>query len=355
MIQHILITRFSYRGNNLDRKKGQDPLDEKNLNHRFALFEIACLPSILNQKNQDFTWIIVVDPELPSKYRARLQKLISPKKESYLVDFKPGLIINKLSWLKPWIKSDTRYVVNTLLDDDDLLYDDFTRYIADYLARKQHLEPITFFACSNELSWDFYSTERSPVGCLKSKKSRYFPPSAGLTVCCKYPEINFSVMTFEHTVFDYLSTDSNGFHDLPQIKKTRVAHLRKMIADEIEKSSLSWEGRLTGKNFHYIISENTQVITTNHFDNIQFARIFNNFETRKPVNPEMFVEGFHVDFNLVSKHLSKYRKTFWLLIKLIKSNFKITPNFLLKANAVDLFVHRVLKTRKIISGFLQLK
>ena len=114
MIQHILITRFSYRGNNLDRKKGQDPLDKKNLDHRFGLFEIACLPSILNQKNQDFTWVLVVDPELPSKYRNRLQKLISPKKESYLVNFRPGLVICNLTWLKPWINDTTKYVVTTL-------------------------------------------------------------------------------------------------------------------------------------------------------------------------------------------------------------------------------------------------
>ncbi len=355
MIQHILFTRFSYRGNNLDMKKGQDPLDEKNLNHRFSLFEIACLPSIINQKNQDFTWIIIVDPELPAKYRTRLQKLISPKKESYLVDFRPEMRINKINWLKPWIKSDTEYIVNTVLDDDDLLFNDFTRYISDYLAQKQHLEPITFFACANELSWDFYSTEHSPFGCLKSKKKHNFPPGAGLAVCCKYPEINFSIMSFEHTVFDYLSNDSKGFQDLPQIKKTRIAYLRKMIADEIDKSNLNWEGRLTDKNFHYITSENTQVITTNHFDNIQFTRIFTYPERRKPVNPENFVQGFVVDFNLVSKHLSNYRKSFWLLIKLIKSNFKITPNFLLKANRLKIFIHRIVKLKSIIEGFRNLK
>lgn len=147
MIQNLLLTRFSYRGNNLNIKKGQDPLNPKNLEHRFNLFEIGCLPSILNQKNQDFTWIIVVDPELPANYRTRLQKLVSPKRDCHLVNFSPELNIHKLTWLKPWINVDTKYVVNTVLDDDDMLFDDYTRYISDYLAQQQHLEPITIFAC----------------------------------------------------------------------------------------------------------------------------------------------------------------------------------------------------------------
>ncbi len=298
---------------------------------------------------------MIVDPELPSNYRTRLQKLISPKKESYLVNFTPELIISNLTWLKPWIKNDTKYVVNTVLDDDDMLYDDFSRDISVYLCQKQHLEPITFIACANELSWDFYSTEQSPFGCLKSKKKHNFPPGSGIAVCCKYPEINFSVMSFEHTSFDYLSNDSKGFKNLPQLRKIRIENLRKMIIEEIDKSNLNWEGRLTAKNFHYITSENPQVIIINHFDNIQFTRIFTDSETRKPVNPNNFIQGFVVDFNLVEKHLSKYRKSFWLLLRLIKSNFKITPNYLLKANRFKIFLHRVIRLRSIIEGFRNLK
>ena len=355
MIQHILITRFSYRGNNLNIKKGQNPLNPENLEHRFNLFEIACLPSILNQKNQDFTWILIVDPELPANYRRRLQKLISPKTESYLVNFSPDLNIYKLSWLKPWIRELTKYVITTKLDDDDMLFNDYTSYISDFLAQKQQIEPITFFACSKELSWDFYTTEQSLFGFLKRKNEHYFPPSSGFAVCCKYPEINFSIASFEHTAFDYLSSDCGSFQNLPHIRKIRIENLRKMITDEIHKSKLAWEGRLTAKNFHYITSENPQAITINHFDNIQFMRIFEDSELRIPIDPAEFVQGFVVDFNLVEKHLFKYRISFWLLIKLIKSNFKITPNYLRDANQTKLFAHRLLRLRKIIVGFRKLK
>jgi hypothetical protein len=241
-----------------------------------------------------------------------------------------------------------------VLDDDDMLFDDYTRYISDYLAQQQHLEPITFFACSKELSWDFYSHTHSPFGSLKTKKRHNFPPGAGLAVCCKYPEINFSILSFEHTAFDYLSTDSEGFNKLPEIKKTRIEYLRKRIGEEINKSNIEWDGRLTNKNFHYIASENIQVIITNHFDNIQFVRMFDDVEMRKPVNPRSFVEGFEVDFKLVEEQIKKHRKSFWLLIKLFRSNFKITPNYLRNASSAKLFMHRLYRLRKIISGFRNL-
>jgi hypothetical protein len=354
MIQHFIITRFSYRGNNLNIKKGQDPLKPENLEHRFNLFEIGCLPGILNQKNQDFTWIIIVDPELPANYRTRLQKLISPKRDCHLVNFSRQLVIYNLTWLNPWIKAGTKYVINTVIDDDDMLFNDYTRYLSDYLTQQQQLEPITFFACSNELSWDFYSSKQSPFGYLKAKHTHYYPAGAGYAVCCKYPEINFSILSFEHTAFNYLSTDCEGFNKLPEIKKTRIEHLRKIISEEINKSKIKWEGRLTAKNFHYITSENTQVIVINHFGNIQFLRIFADFEMRKPVKPDEFVPGFFVDFNLVEKHISKYYKSLWLLLMLIKSNFIITPNYLRNASSAKLFYHRLLRLRKIISGFRKL-
>jgi len=262
--------------------------------------------------------------------------------------------IHKLNWLKPWINQGTEYVINTVLDDDDLLFDGYTQYIFDYLAQQKQIEPITFFACSKEMSWDFFATKHSPFGSLKNKNKHNFPPGAGLAVCCKYPEINFSIMSFEHTVFDYLSTDCEGFQDLTPKRQTRIENLRKMVFEEIDKAKIEWEGRLTAKNFHYVTTENTQVITINHFDNIQFGRLFSDIETRKPVNPNEFVPGFFVDFNLVEKHLSKYHKSFWLLLWLFKSNFKITPNFLLKSSQAKVFMHQVLQLKKIIAGYRNL-
>lgn len=35
------------------------------MTHRVALFEKYCLPSILHQKNQDFTWLIAFDEDTP--------------------------------------------------------------------------------------------------------------------------------------------------------------------------------------------------------------------------------------------------------------------------------------------------
>ena len=59
-IQHALITRFSIR--NLFGDGGGDALLPSSIERRFALFQVACLPSVLAQSSQDFDWFVFVDP-----------------------------------------------------------------------------------------------------------------------------------------------------------------------------------------------------------------------------------------------------------------------------------------------------
>ena len=66
------ITQFSYRmprRNPLDAERLYDPLDPARLALRFSLFEIITLPSLLGQTDQDFTWVLLIDPALDARYR----------------------------------------------------------------------------------------------------------------------------------------------------------------------------------------------------------------------------------------------------------------------------------------------
>jgi hypothetical protein len=105
---HILLTRFSYRANTLvsARKSGDDswdrldPLDPTRLDFRFVLFECVCLPNVLEQSNQDFDWVLIIDPDLPMNYRKRLEKLIAKRKRTYLHEFSPNNNLMVLDWLE---------------------------------------------------------------------------------------------------------------------------------------------------------------------------------------------------------------------------------------------------------------
>ena len=49
--------------------------DEKYLDKRFSLFEKYTVPSMLNQTNKDFMWIILFSDKTPAKYQSRMRKI----------------------------------------------------------------------------------------------------------------------------------------------------------------------------------------------------------------------------------------------------------------------------------------
>ena len=71
MIQHFILTRFNLRLWNRD--KSGTPVRTRNwLDHRFALFEKYCLPSITGQTCKDFRWIVLFDSSTPDEYKSRI-------------------------------------------------------------------------------------------------------------------------------------------------------------------------------------------------------------------------------------------------------------------------------------------
>lgn len=67
-MQLMLISAFNIFGRN-----GDDWLVP-----RMRMFKEVCLPSVLAQTSKDFTWLILVDSEIPYAYWADLQQLVLP-------------------------------------------------------------------------------------------------------------------------------------------------------------------------------------------------------------------------------------------------------------------------------------
>ena len=63
IIKHYILTRFNLCGRNRDKSK-QSTLTKEWLHHRIKLFETYCLPSIKQQTNQNFKWLILFDYQL---------------------------------------------------------------------------------------------------------------------------------------------------------------------------------------------------------------------------------------------------------------------------------------------------
>ncbi len=52
--------------------------DERWLEHRQLLLAAVTVPALLAQTDQNFTWLIVVDPDMPARARARLDAIVEP-------------------------------------------------------------------------------------------------------------------------------------------------------------------------------------------------------------------------------------------------------------------------------------
>lgn len=352
MIQHFIITPFSYRNFYFTKKKGLDPLKPKRLEHRFRMFEIACLPGILNQENQNFTWILIVDPALPEKYRKRLETLISVRRGSYLLEFSEEINLAKLNWLKQWIKPQTKYIVTTTIGDDDALFDGFTTYVSNHINQLNDLSklpPVLFFGAGNEVFWDFYWSNNAPLGYKKQRKM-FAPSAAGFSVCCKYPEIDFSIFSFSHVSSQFLYNHKNKIAANAPVIKDQIAKETKLIKEAVKIPLLNWDGILTQENYHTISFDGLHTVILNHPDNIQFMRFFGNPWWREPVNTENSFEGVSLNFELAADYIKKYRKSWRLFFWLVIRQFIFFDDDYKGETAFNIFVKRIKGVRKIAWG-----
>lgn len=138
--QHLLITRFNIR--NLSFDKGKDNTSwvmwtEK----RIPIFLEFTIPSVQNQTNQNFTWLVLIDDSTP---RRLIEKITSSVQLSNIkwcflnsdIDFCQELrrCVREVTLKKtPWI-------ITSNLDNDDVLHKDAIKSIQDnFIPIQDHL------------------------------------------------------------------------------------------------------------------------------------------------------------------------------------------------------------------------
>lgn len=126
---HILVTRV-----------GIGIYDEAWFDYRLSLFEAITVPSMVSQSSQDFTWMLVVDEEMPAPARRRLDQVIAHVDNALVtpVEFKTDLVGTIVRTARERAtEAGATYVVTSRLDDDDALrLDAFERLhseVGDYL------------------------------------------------------------------------------------------------------------------------------------------------------------------------------------------------------------------------------
>ena len=140
-IEHFLITRFNVlpKFDIID----DGSWDREWLNHRFNLFEKFCYPSVVNQTNQNFRWIVFFHSKTPDIFKQKINEYATWEnfipvyvKDRYTLESNKSIILDQLS-------NNTEYLITSRLDSDDAISKDYIATIQDNFA-EQEFEFINF-------------------------------------------------------------------------------------------------------------------------------------------------------------------------------------------------------------------
>lgn len=156
---HFILTRFNLHLYTIKYKdkNNQEINPESWLLNRFQLFETYCLPSIANQTNKNFKWIVLYDKKTPKKW---FDKIESYKDICSNYEFK--FYNGSLSCLtEDCINKKYTHIVTTRLDNDDCLAAATIEYIQKNIFDQEllFLNILNGYRYDN-INKDFYELQR---------------------------------------------------------------------------------------------------------------------------------------------------------------------------------------------------
>lgn len=301
-IAHFIITRFCYRAwdtfshiNSPTFNDRSDPLRPENLEFRLKLLEMIAAPAIIDQTNNNFSWIIIVDRELPTRYKDQLQRVIQAKNNAFLYTYTLEDQLERLDWLVPYIEDNADAVVTTLHDDDDAIPLDFVEKLQGYLlgeAAQRQFTDYKILGCKEIVQWDLMTSSDYPLGWKSDWHRGSSVASCGFTLYCKYPEYNFSIMGMRHPYAEhYFNAASDQCNEHIEQYRKKFSNTEKPLSGNIE-----------GNRFYNLSREVGPVLMSNHYGNDQIWRLIENKSGREPVNDTNTFSGFSINWEMARKH-----------------------------------------------------
>lgn len=136
MFQHYIVTRF-----NLKPKDGTlgSGASAEWMEERFKIFQNFCYPSVVQQENKKFSWLVFFDSDTDEKYKKIITRLVN---ESEI--FRPVFVNNTdefIPRLKSEIKSrpESNFVITSRLDNDDCLHKNYVESVQREFNRQDYL------------------------------------------------------------------------------------------------------------------------------------------------------------------------------------------------------------------------
>jgi hypothetical protein len=203
---HYLITRFNIPFCNfLNDKRGAEVRSPRWLEQRFLLFESYCLPSIKNQTNQNFKWLVFFDAKTPENYKIKIGLIARdfPKFKPIYI-FKGDEFLPKLQTIIKSENTANNHIITSRVDNDDALH-------------KKYIETIQEIACLHpakdlllNFKWGVQLDLSTDLLYQSKDESNPF-----ISRSCQYNNINVA------TVFDFGHHEASKFLPLKQILNTK--------------------------------------------------------------------------------------------------------------------------------------
>ena len=76
MFKHFLITRYNLYIASWKITKNNVKINNLWLDHRYELFSKYCYPSVINQSNQNFIWLIFLNSDTQEDYKKKISELV---------------------------------------------------------------------------------------------------------------------------------------------------------------------------------------------------------------------------------------------------------------------------------------
>ena len=125
---HYIITRFNLRATPDSAGK---QLDEDWLRYRFDLFDKFCFPTVKNQTEQDFKWLVLFDIDTQKTIKDRLERIHRDWQNFVPVFFPPGTDATARKAVMSHMTSLPDMLITTRLDNDDALHRNFIERIRE--------------------------------------------------------------------------------------------------------------------------------------------------------------------------------------------------------------------------------
>lgn len=138
---HYLITRFNivqewFFHSTAENRRTAIQTPEW-LQQRFMLFESYCLPSVMQQRNVDFQWLVLFNSETPDEYKEKIEayeRLFPAFTPLYLQPY-----ADEAAFVRSYIRlhTTTPYLITTRMDNDDMLHQDYLATIQQAFSKQQ--------------------------------------------------------------------------------------------------------------------------------------------------------------------------------------------------------------------------